>query len=1178
MPTPGLRRLVVVLIASVLASVAPAAVLRVPGDYAAIQLAIDASRNGDVIQVSPGTYSGNINFKGKAITVSSTNVFDPNVVKSTIIRGVGRSSVVTFATGERSNSILAGFTITGGYGTLNPALATNVYWGGGIYCYRASPTILGNIITGNAGPNGAVSDAGYGGGIASIESDVAISRNLITANGGYAGGGILTYFGNARIPNNVISSNSAVIGGGAVLISGVQFLNNTVVSNAAEFAGNVYAASDSSGQCRLLNNIICSAPGGGGVYVDAQDDVTQLAFNDIWNNADGDFYASTNQALVGLNIYQDPLFVDAANNDFHLAISSPCVNAGDPGFLPVAGELDFYGNARVFAKRVDIGAVEYSDNFRPLADAGLDQTLSVTSLPALITLDGSGSVDPNGSVISYHWSQVSGPAGSFVDANSVRPAFNAPELGIYTFALIVNNASFSSFPDTVTVTLTNTPPTADAGDDQMFSEQDAITSVTLDGSRSSDPEMAPLSYYWRQISGWRLQMSDTNGVKPVLTHPWPGTYRFELVVNDGLQESKPDVVVVVIGPNQAPVANAGPARYIAAGSVSLDGTGSYDPDGVGTLTYRWRQVFGPVITFTGTNTAKPVVTVVARTFVQRCVFELVVSDGNLTSAPSNVTVTIVPNYGNNVLRLTNPPFDPAKPTILAFGGGNCNTGNGMTFGGVWAQQANWITVDAYGPAYAKYGDMLMVYLSGVAPDYKRPIQTMGFSTGNLPAMEAAWYANTTYRDARYAVNRVALLDAVCSHLATRVSQFHANPIAGEQCWVDNYISNDPGFSRQPVIPGALNVVCSPARAHAYPVNRYASSSLSYTNGGLTAFGYLSLIGSGKNYQLNTTSQKYYFSINSAESIVHFNQSLYPGKVLAPVLLKGPADGDMITTNGAAFGCEPVQNAVRYQLLFGFDPDRVMDFSVVSDTTNPPSHTISQLPYEHTWWTVRAYDQFGSTIYADPQLIKLPENRPPVANAGPDRVAYAGLDGVARVTLDGSASSDPDGDALGYTWALAVGGYSSLSNGVSLTIELPVGSHTVQLMVNDGRLNSEPAVVKITVVAPLECKLKIAPSTINLRSEGPHVLSRIQLPDGFSPADVDSEASLLLYPGGIQAMRQWIDGSDAGSVSAFAFFDRNALAGGGQNGTAGLTVTGRLRSGQLFFGRDSVQIIERGKVK
>src|SRR5947208_11992706 len=106
--------------------------------------------------------------------------------------------------------------------------------------------------------------------------------------------------------------------------------------------------------------------------------------------------------------------------------------------------------------------------------------------------------------------------------------------------------------------------------------------------------------------------------------------------------------------------------------------------------------------------------------------------------------------------------------------------------------------------------MLFVRLSIEGRDSTKPNQTIGCSTGNLPAMETARYVNATYKDARYAVNRVSLLDAVCSNLSTSVAQFNANRIGGEQCWVDNYISNDPGHTRQPILLGALNVVCNPA--------------------------------------------------------------------------------------------------------------------------------------------------------------------------------------------------------------------------------------------------------------------------------------------------------------------------------------------------------------------------------
>jgi len=101
--------------------------------------------------------------------------------------------------------------------------------------------------------------------------------------------------------------------------------------------------------------------------------------------------------------------------------------------------------------------------------------------------------------------------------------------------------------------------------------------------------------------------------------------------------------------------------------------------------------------------ADPRVDLAASTSIRRCVFELVVSDGALSSAPSTVTVTVVPNYGTSTLRLNNPPFDPLGQPAAGFGGGNCTTGGSMTFGGVWDVLANWITVDSYGPSYTKYG-------------------------------------------------------------------------------------------------------------------------------------------------------------------------------------------------------------------------------------------------------------------------------------------------------------------------------------------------------------------------------------------------------------------------------------------------------------------------------------------
>jgi hypothetical protein len=79
-------------------------------------------------------------------------------------------------------------------------------------------------------------------------------------------------------------------------------------------------------------------------------------------------------------------------------------------------------------------------------------------------------------------------------------------------------------------------------------------------------------------------------------------------------------------------------------------------------------------------------------------------------------------------------------------------------------------------------------------------------------------------------------------------------------------------------------------------------------------------------------------------------------------------------------CTPSENAVRYQLLLGSDPYRVMDYHIVAETPGPPEAVVTKLPFERTWWTVRVYDAQGSSIYADPLPLTAFSLSLPVQNA------------------------------------------------------------------------------------------------------------------------------------------------------------------------------------------------------
>lgn len=91
----------------------------------------------------------------------------------------------------------------------------------------------------------------------------------------------------------------------------------------------------------------------------------------------------------------------------------------------------------------------------------------------------------------------------------------------------------------------NQPPTADAGPNQTVVVNNL---VTLDGSESSDPEGATLTYLWSEDVGNPQTgiLSNTTAVNPTFTPSIAGVYQFTLVVNDGFMDSAPDTVVITV--------------------------------------------------------------------------------------------------------------------------------------------------------------------------------------------------------------------------------------------------------------------------------------------------------------------------------------------------------------------------------------------------------------------------------------------------------------------------------------------------------------------------------------------------------------------------------------------------------------------------------------------------------
>ena len=197
-----------------------------------------------------------------------------------------------------------------------------------------------------------------------------------------------------------------------------------------------------------------------------------------------------------------------------------------------------------------------------------------------------------------------------------------------------------------------------------------------------------------------------------------------------------------------------------------------------------------------------------------------------------------------------------------------------------------------------------------------------------------------------------------------------------------------------------------------------------------------------------------------------------------------------------------------------------------------------------------------------------EDNKPVANAGGDETVYAPLNNIAQVQLDAAASSDADSDPLTYHWTWSIGSDNHSADGVSPTIELPVGIHTITLAVSDGILEQSIDDTSITVIAPLECKLKITPQTINRRSNQPFIQATVELPTGGYERGVDATEILVVYPGTVNASKQVVT-----NTGISAEFDKSALmAELPDNSDIELKVAGKLKSGQYFYGTDTIRII------
>jgi hypothetical protein len=435
--------------------------IHVPTDQPTIQAAINAAQTGDTVLVAPGTYYENIDFKGKAITVTTSA--GP---ATTIIDGGSKGPVVTFQSLESRLSVISNFTLQNG-ATLPTSLAT-----GGVFVTNSAPTILGNNITSN-------------------------SCN-----------GIYVYFGAALIQANTVSltghSGSCTFQGAGIALGGSNvniagFTHSSVIGNTVQyntqgqFVGGI--GIDNGEGSVIQNNIVRNNSGqdAGGIYV-----INTVAISVLQNLVYGNSASGIGLAGAGgISIFPPEAtvgpFIGVIAGNTVSGNSFICLNAGE-----CATEMDLEGNLGQYVV-VNNVITGLSPSIPATNCGGAYNYLALTPL----VFDHNDIYNQQGAAYGGFCPDQTGTYGNI----SADPAFSNPSGGLYQLrsgspAIDAGNNSAPLMP---TTDLAGSPriqdatgkgyPIVDMGAYEFAGLQDAAPTVlTLTPSTFSPMTLTQLSF------------------------------------------------------------------------------------------------------------------------------------------------------------------------------------------------------------------------------------------------------------------------------------------------------------------------------------------------------------------------------------------------------------------------------------------------------------------------------------------------------------------------------------------------------------------------------------------------------------------------------------------------------------------------------------------------------------
>ncbi|HLH08284.1 MAG TPA: PKD domain-containing protein, partial [Terriglobales bacterium] len=336
-----------------------------------------------------------------------------------------------------------------------------------------------------------------------------------------------------------------------------------------------------------------------------------------------------------------------------------------------------------------------TQSLQPIASCGPAQSVHVDQL---VMLDGSGSTDPNNLPLTYSWSfvQNSTPPATFSDPTAEKPSFTAVQPNfLYVVQLIVSDApngvSNPSVPCTVNISTQQVlKPVANAGSPQTVT---AGSTVSLDGSASSDPQSLTLTYSWTVNTvpaGSAIttgSLSNANTAFSTFKPDVAGTYVLQLIVNNGFLSSDPSTVAITVNPAAANrLLVSGFPSPIGAGVAgtftvtAVDGNGNVVTNYTGTIQFTSsdaQALLPSSYTFTSADQGTHNFQATLRTVGTQ---SLTATDAVSSITGSQLNISVTAGTANKLVFTTQPPASSASgaafTTVVSVedAGGNVVTG------------------------------------------------------------------------------------------------------------------------------------------------------------------------------------------------------------------------------------------------------------------------------------------------------------------------------------------------------------------------------------------------------------------------------------------------------------------------------------------------------------------------